>query len=257
MNAGERVLITGASGGIGSAIALACAARGAWPVVAYCSGAERAAALVARCGRGETWQIDLAAAVDRAPAVEAIVHCAAAYEAEPSLLDAPDEVTAHLLAVNLLGPLNLTRAVNEATTNLKRVVFVLSSASFCRGTGPYALSKAAELALCRLLGNELAPRGTRVDAIVPGWTATAMAERAAQANGRELADIARQHPDGLLLDPQDIGELCAALLFDHADVPPGNLIEWDRRDSADPIWHLLGKIRDVAEVASGDSRFAN
>ncbi|HVX16181.1 MAG TPA: SDR family oxidoreductase [Pirellulales bacterium] len=257
MKPGDRVLITGASGGIGGAIALACAARGAWPVVAYCSGAERASALVARCGRGEARRMDLAADLDGAPAVEAIVHCAAAYEAEPSLLDAPDELIAHLLAVNLLGPLRLTRAVDAATTALKRVVFILSSASFCRGTGPYALSKASELALCRLLANELAPRGTRVDAIVPGWTATPMAERAAQAKGRCLDDIARQHPDGLLLAPQDIGELCAALLFDHADAPPGNLIEWDRRDSADPVWRPLDKMHSAVEVVSGGSSFAN
>jgi len=147
--------------------------------------------------------------------------------------------------------LRLTRAA-AASQCLKRVVFVLSSASFCRGTGPYAFSKAAELDLCRLLANELAPRGVRVDAIALGWTETAMAARAADATGRRLDDVARQHPHGVLLDPVEIGELCAALLFDHADGAPGQLIVWDLRDGSEPVWRALDGAAVEAEFASND-----
>jgi 3-oxoacyl-[acyl-carrier protein] reductase len=257
MKPNERILITGGSGGIGSAIAVACAERGAWPIVGYCSNESRATEVVARCRRGESYRIDLSALLDHVPAVEAIVHCAAAFAPERSLLNAPDELLAELLAVNLCGPLRLTRAVMARTNSLKRLVFILSSASFCRGSGPYALSKAAELALCRLLANELAPKHVRVDSVVPGWATTAMAERAARVNGQVLDDVARQHPDGVLLDPQQIGELCARLLFDHADAPPGNLIVWDRRDCADPVWYALRNISLEAEFVFGQSEFAN
>jgi NAD(P)-dependent dehydrogenase (short-subunit alcohol dehydrogenase family) len=251
MTPGERVLITGGSGGIGGAIAIACADRGGWPLVGYCSGESRAAEVVQRCGRGETCPVDLRTPMDLAPPVEAVVHCAAAFAPESSLLDAGDELVAELLEINALGPLRLTRAA-AASQCLKRVVFVLSSASFCRGTGPYAFSKAAELDLCRLLANELAPRGVRVDAIALGWTETAMAARAADATGRRLDDVARQHPHGVLLDPVEIGELCAALLFDHADGAPGQLIVWDLRDGSEPVWRALDGAAVEAEFASND-----
>lgn len=250
MNSGERVLITGGSGGIGSAIAIACADRNAWPIVGYHRNATRAAEVVARCRQGEAWQIDLCALPGDVPAVEAVVHCAAAFAPERSLLDVFEEQLEELLAVNLLGPLRLTRAVATSSNTLKRIVFILSSAAFCRGSGPYALSKAAELALCRLLANELAPRGVRVDALVPGWTATPMAEQAAQATGRSLSEIAERHPDGVLLAPQDMGELCATLLFDHSDALPGNLIVWDLRDGPEAVWREFNAINADSELAS-------
>lgn len=246
MTPGERILITGGSGGMGGAIAAACAARGAWPVVGYHTGEVKAQEMVARCGRGEVWRGDLRFAPDQVPVVDAIVHAAAAFSPDRSLFNAPCEVIDDQLSVNVLGPLRLTRAVRAASAGLRRIVFVLSSASFCRGTGPYALSKAAELALCRLLANELEPSGVRVDAIVPGWTATAMAERAARAKGLTLAEVAQDHLGGTLLDPREIGQLAAELLFDHADAPPGNLIVWDRRDSVEPVWHALNQATPAA-----------
>jgi 3-oxoacyl-[acyl-carrier protein] reductase len=123
---------------------------------------------------------------------------------------------------------------------LKRVVFVLSSASFCRGTGPYARAKGAELALCRLLANELAPRGVRVDAMVPGWTDTPMAREAAAARGCDLAAIAKEHPQGRILQADEVGRLCASLLFEHSEGPPGSLIVWDLRDGPNPVRYPLG-----------------
>ncbi|HWB14667.1 MAG TPA: SDR family oxidoreductase [Pirellulales bacterium] len=238
MKSGSKILISGGSGGIGSAIALACAARGGWPIVGYVSHQERASDVVRRCGRGAICRIDVRDRSLDAPPAEAVVHCAAAYSPARSLLGSTDEMLAELLDVNLSGPLRLTRAAARSG-ELKRVVFVLSSASFCRGTGPYALAKAAELALCRLLANELAPRGVRVDAIVPGWTATDMAQQAAAALGRGLDEIAKDHPQGRILDPEEVGRLCAFLLFERADEPPGNLVVWDLRDGTEPAWHPL------------------
>jgi len=239
MTPGARILVTGGSGGIGGAIASACAQRGAWPLVGYCHSEQSAREVVRRCSRGEICPIDLRAATLSIPAVEAVVHCAAAYAPERSLLEGDETMLEELLQVNVLGPLRLTRAAASASPSPKRIVFVLSSAAFCRGTGPYALSKAAELALCRLLANELAGRGLRIDAIVPGWTDTPMAARAAAASGRSLGDISRDHPGGRILRPDEVGQLCASLLFDHSDSPPGTLIAWDLRDAADPVWRPL------------------
>jgi NAD(P)-dependent dehydrogenase (short-subunit alcohol dehydrogenase family) len=239
MVSGSKILISGGSGGIGGAVARQSAARGGWPIVGYASHQERASDVVRSCGRGEICRIDVRDCPLDSPPADAVVHCAAAYSPARSLLGSSDETLTDLLAVNLSGALRLTRSAARSA-ELKRVVFVLSSASFCRGTGPYALAKAAELALCRLLANELTPQGVRVDAIVPGWTATAMAQQAAAACGRDLDDIAKEHPQGKILQADEVGSLCASLLFEQPDEPPGNLIVWDLRDGPEPVWHPLG-----------------
>ena len=248
----RRVLITGASGGIGAAIARACAERDAWPIVGYCRSAERAAAVVRSCGKGETLRLDLAqpdlGLTGDLPVADAVVHCAAHYSPLRTLLDCPLDTLAELLAVNVTAPLRLTSMLAERQ-RLKNAVFILSSAAFCRGGGPYALSKAAALAACRLLERELAVRGARVDAIVPGWTDTPLAQAAAEASGKSLATIAAGHIDGRLLQPDELAALCAKLLFDMPAASRGQLVVWDRRDSAEPVWHPLSPdaANDLAE----------
>jgi NAD(P)-dependent dehydrogenase (short-subunit alcohol dehydrogenase family) len=236
----ERILISGGSGGIGGAIARACAARGAWPIVAYRGNEARAQRTVQLCGAGETLRIDLEqdelGLVDRLPAADAVVHCAGMYSPQSNLLEAGPSELARLLAVNALGPLRLTKALLNRSPGLRQVVFVLSTAVACRGTGPYALSKTAGMAVARLLANELAPRGVRVDAIVPGWTDTDMASAAAKSSGRDLDRIRSGHIDGQILQPQEIGDLCAELLFEAPARDGGHLVVWDRRDSRDPAW---------------------
>lgn len=239
LQSGSRILISGGSGGIGGEIARECAVRGGWPIVGYFRHRERAGDVVHRCGRGEVCHIDARDGTPTVPPADAVVHCAAVYSSAGSLLESSDETLAELLEVNLWGPLKLTRAAAKSG-ELKRVVFVLSSASFCRGNGPYALAKGAELALCRLLANELPQRGVRVDAIVPGWTDTPMAREAAAARGCDLATIAKEHPQGRILQADEVGRLCASLLFEHDDGPSGNLIVWDLRDGPDPVWYPLG-----------------
>lgn len=237
----KRIFITGGSGGIGAAIARRCARSGGWPLVGYGRHAERAVEIVRSCGAGEIVALDLRrddfGLGQRLPVIDAVVHCAAQYLPQRSLLDASTAFD-ELLRVNLVGPLRLTGAL-AAQGNLRQVLFVLSSAAFCRGTGPYALSKAAALAACRLLANELAPRGIRVDAVAPGWTDTPLARRAAEESGRSLAQIAAEHPDGRLLQPDDVARLCERLLFGlPADCPP-QLVTYDLRDAAHPIWQSL------------------
>ncbi len=235
----EKVLITGGSGGIGAAAVRACAARGAWPIAGYCahrSGAEEA---ISKCGGGEILHVDLArddlGIAGALPRVDRLVHCAGRLSTERSLLAASTDEVHALFEVHLFGPLRLTERLLAAGSPLKHVLFVLSSAAACRGSGPYALSKAAALAACKLLARELAPRGIQLTALVPGWTDTAMAAAAARASQRDMEKIKAQHLDGRILSADEVGELCAQLLFDAAPPTPGRLVVWDRRDSREPV----------------------
>jgi NAD(P)-dependent dehydrogenase (short-subunit alcohol dehydrogenase family) len=239
----RRVLITGGSGGIGSAIARACAARGLWPIVAFARNQHAALDVVSECGAGETACIDLRDAdwnLDMLCDVDSVVHCAGLYSHQRSLLGSDRREILDLLEVNALGPLRLTEALLKGGAPLRHSVTVLSTAVSCRGGGPYALSKAASLAVCKLLACELAPRGIRVHAIVPGWTETSMAAAAASISGRTLDDVRADHPDKRLLEPDEIGRLAADLLLDSDAHDEGQLILWDLRDSREPVWTTLG-----------------
>jgi NAD(P)-dependent dehydrogenase (short-subunit alcohol dehydrogenase family) len=236
---GAKVLITGGSGGIGAAVAEACAARGAWPIVGYRDRRQAAIDAVAQCGAGEILALDLAredlGLSGPLPAASKIVHCAGWHSPERSLLAASTEDLQSLFAIHVFGPLRLMRAALAAGAPLDQVLFVLSSAAGCRGSGPYALSKAAALAACKLLAAELAPRGVRLTALVLGWAETPMAEAAARGIGRDMDEIRAQHLDGRILCPEEVGRQCADWLFDAPGQSPAELIVWDRRDAREPF----------------------
>ena len=243
MNEVRHVLIVGGSGGIGSAIARECASAGAWPIVGYHSRADLAERVVLECDRGEIVHVDLRnrefQQAQRLRRVDTVVYAAGLYLPRRDLLTATDDELELSIDVNMLGPIRLIRALLEEGHQVRDVIFILSTASFGRGGGPYALSKVGELGLCRLLFNELTPRGTRVNAIAPGWTDTPMAARAAAAVGLTLDEVRARHIGRRILMPNQIGELCGKLLFQKSCEVSGRLAIWDRRDSPDPVWLRL------------------
>ena len=184
----DKVLITGGSGGMGAAAVRACAARGAWPVAGYCNNRAGAAETIRQCGAGEILHLDLTrddlGSTDGLPRVDRLLHCAGVLSSQRSLLATPAEELQTLFAAHVVGPLKLTQQLLASGSPLKHVLFVLSSAAGCRGSGPYALSKAAALAACKLLAGELAPRGIQLTAFAPGgptrrWPQPPLAVRSA------------------------------------------------------------------------------
>ncbi len=226
----NRVLVTGASGGIGAAICSALAARGASLVLHYQSGRAAAeAARAALAGDGHSIiQADLAdaAAVERlwreASAqrpVDAVVNNAGIFPNHPPLATDYAGWTAawqRTLAVNLLGPANLTyfaaRALAERGGG--RIVSVSSRAAF-RGepTAPaYAASKAGLNAFSQSMAKALAPRGVYLFVVAPGWVSTARVAGAI-ADPAVLAD----QPLGRVATPAEVAQ---AVAFCVLDAPP-------------------------------------
>jgi NAD(P)-dependent dehydrogenase (short-subunit alcohol dehydrogenase family) len=248
----QRILVTGGSGGIGSAIAEAVARRGHSPLVAYCRSEGRARRVVEACGGGEVLQLDLGrndlGVHGDLPQVEAVVHCAGKITSQRRLIETPDEELAQLLAVNALGPLRLTRELLRRGQGLRHVLFVLSTAIACRGAGAYAVSKTAALAVAKLLAVELKPAGVAVDVIVPGWTNTGMADFAAGATGRTLDDVRREHPGGKILRPEEIAALACEILWGVSRPASPQFVWWDRRRCHEPVWCELDSVMTYDEA---------
>ncbi|HEX2049152.1 MAG TPA: SDR family oxidoreductase [Actinomycetota bacterium] len=192
--AGKGVLVTGAGGGIGSAVARAFASEGARVALHYRSSRERAEAIASETG-GVALRADLTveaeadalvpAAVDALGRLDVLVANAGAWPSEDvPVWDMPLERWRATIAANLDGVFLSCRAFlrHVATTGEGNVVLVSSTAGLFgeAGHADYASAKSAlAYGFARSLKNEIvrvAPRG-RVNVVAPGWTITDMARR--------------------------------------------------------------------------------
>jgi NAD(P)-dependent dehydrogenase (short-subunit alcohol dehydrogenase family) len=190
---GRTVLITGASQGLGRAIALACAREGAdLLLVARRAGPlEEARAEAASLGaRAVTVTADVgdpadadrvaAAALDAFDRVDVLVNNASELGPTPMpyLIDTDPDALRRVLDVNLLGPFLLTRTLlgPMLAAGSGSVVNVSSDAGVVGypGWGAYGVSKAALDQMTRIWASELEDTGVRVNSVDPGDMATAM-----------------------------------------------------------------------------------
>lgn len=212
-------LVTGASSGIGRAVAEVLAARGMR--VALCgrdpSRLAEAAAAIGAGSRPVTIAADLsdAAAVTALAAravaelgqVDVLVHAAGTLRLG-RLADAIAEDLDDLYAVNVRAPVVLTRALLPSLGAARgHVVFVNSTAGLVPGAGNglYAATKHALAAIARSLRDEVNRDGVRVLSIFPGRTATPMQEAVCAFEGVAF------RPEELL-QPRDVAEAIAGAL---------------------------------------------
>ncbi len=234
-------LVTGASRGIGRAIAAALAREG-WPVcVNFLERREAAGELVRELreeGRAAmTFRADVA---DRA-AVEAMVRAAEEELGPVELLvnnagishqglfqDTDDGTWDRLLAVNLTGARNAIWAVLPHMVSEKRGCVVnISSMWGLRGgscEAAYAAAKAGLIGLTRSLALELAPSGVRVNCVAPGCVETDMV-RVLGAETRRMLE--EETPLGRLGRPEDVAEAVAFLASDRAAFITGQVLTAD------------------------------
>ncbi len=214
---GKVAVISGAGGGIGAAVARGLAGAGAAGLVLLSRDPTGLAGLVAEA-RAAGAQVEALAheleesAVPPLPGrLDLLIHAAGVHrraavaETESLMLD-------RQLAVNLRGPLLLTRAALPALTEARGlVVFVNSTQGLAasRGAGAYAASKHGLRALADALRAEVNPLGIRVLSVYPGRTDTAM-QRAILAEEGRAPDPER------LLRPEDV----AAMILAAASLPP-------------------------------------
>jgi len=222
-----KILVTGASGGIGAAISKALAARGITVVLHYSKGRDAAEA-TRRSLKGEGHSIVQADLTDAksigrlweessvGERLNAVVNNAGIFPNHAPLTTEFDEWTAawqRTISTNLLGPAHLSHFAARAMAGQGggRIVNISSRGAY-RGepTAPaYAASKAGLNAMSQSLAKALAPKGVYVYVVAPGWVAT---ERVAKSIN-DPAVLADQ-PLGRVASPEEVAEVVTFCALD-------------------------------------------
>jgi len=186
----QRVLVTGASRGLGRDIALRFASEGASLFVGYRNRRQEAEDCAAQCAalgaEATPIALDLAdaasvrAAISDLPALDVLVNNAATVRDQFFSLQS-DADDAEVVAINLGGTMACIRAALPGMMRSgKGVVVNVASVAAIRGSpgqASYSASKGGIIALTRTLACELSGRGIRVNAVAPGIFDAGMAQR--------------------------------------------------------------------------------
>lgn len=194
----QVAVVTGASGGIGGAVARRLAERGV-RLSLWGRDDRRLEELASACRQSapEVWiealeltdDAELEAAAERTIAtlggVDLLIHSAGAFHLG-TVADSGVGELDHVYRVNVRAPYLLTqRLLPPLRERQGQIVFVNSTAGVRPrgGSGPYAASKAALKALADALRDEVNPDGVRVISVYPGRTATAMQQEVRRLEG--------------------------------------------------------------------------
>jgi NAD(P)-dependent dehydrogenase (short-subunit alcohol dehydrogenase family) len=225
---GKVALVTGASGGIGRATAVALAAEGAQLVLGDVADLEAAAQAVFEAGDlpALTVKLDVTSRTDAEAAVaraieqvgrlDILVNNAGVGRPAP-LAEVTDELWDWIMDINLKGPFICARAAAPHLGQGSAIVNVASLAG--RASSPamacaYSASKAGLLGLTRHLAKELGPRGIRVTAVNPGVVMTSLV--ANNFPPEHLARTIETIPLGRPSQPEDIADVIVFLASDDA-----------------------------------------
>jgi 3-oxoacyl-[acyl-carrier protein] reductase len=239
---GKTALITGASRGIGRAIAVEFAREEANVALVGRDFAalEETGAACANARAGATAEIFLADVTDR-EAIERIVadvvarfgrlDCAVAnagQSVDALLLRLKPETIDYMLDVNLKSAFHLCSAVTKPMMKQRAgsIVLMTSIVGICGNAGQaaYAASKAGLIGLCKSLAKELGSRNIRVNAVAPGLIETALTEKMPAA-AKEF--LIKQAALGRAGKPEDVSGAVAFLCSDAAGFITGQTLVID------------------------------
>jgi 3-oxoacyl-[acyl-carrier protein] reductase len=237
--AGKVAVVTGASKGIGAAIARALAAEGASVIVNYASsraGAETVVASIKKAG-GKAIAVggDVSKAADARGIVDAaitnyghldiLVNNAGIYEFAP--IEALTEDQFHkMFNVNVLGLILTTQAAVKHMSAGASIINIGSGASRITppATAVYTGTKGAVDAITGVFAKELGPKGIRVNSLNPGPVETEGAHTLGVIGSDFEKALVSQTPLGRIAQPSDIAAVAVFLASDGAAWLTGELI---------------------------------
>jgi 3-oxoacyl-[acyl-carrier protein] reductase len=239
---GRVTLVTGASRGIGRAIAIELAQAGARVGVNYASNADAAEEVVAaiRAAGGEA--VAIGADVRNAESASGLVDrteeafgddlynvvCNAGITRDNLMARISDDDYRDVIDVNLGGTFWVLKAASRKLLRRRRgAIVTMSSVVGVHGNAGqtnYAASKGGVIALTKALAREVGSRGIRVNCIAPGYIAT---ELTAVLDDAQRDAILTSTPLGRLGDPEDVARVTRFLLSDAAAYITGAVVPVD------------------------------
>jgi 3-oxoacyl-[acyl-carrier protein] reductase len=226
---GKTALVTGASRGIGRAIAAELARAGASVVIGYRSGAEEAQAIAAEIG-GRAVQADVSNPEEAARLVEEagdldILVNNAGLTRDGLLARMSDDDWRTVIETNLSSVFYTCRAVTRpmmkkrggSIVNISSIVGVHGN----WGQANYGASKAGIIGFTKSLARELGSRGVRANVVAPGYVKTQLTDvLPEEATKAMLANT----PLGRLGDPEDVAGAVRFLCSDEASFITGEVL---------------------------------
>ena len=230
---GKTILVTGASSGIGRAIAIACAKAGAFVVLNGRNVSRLEETLSQLSGEGHivipadlTITEQRSALAEQVPVLDGVVHCAGiGSRVLCKMLEEQD--VSRVMQANFEAPVLLQAELLREKKIAKEasVVFIASAAATMPSVGNaiYSASKAAIIAYAKCLAQELATRKIRVNCISPAmvWTDLALVG----ATEEQLHEAEQNYPLKRYAQPEDIAGAAIYLLSDAASWVTGSNME--------------------------------
>jgi 3-oxoacyl-[acyl-carrier protein] reductase len=224
---GQVAVVTGASRGIGRAIAIELATYGATVVVNYASSSGAADKVVAEITSAGGEAIALQADVSQADQVDALINAVmdkfkridilvnnAGITRDTLLLRMKPEDWQAVIDLNLTGVFLCTRAVSKIMLKQRsgRIISITSVAGQMGNPGQanYSAAKAGVIGFTKSVAKELSSRGITVNAVAPGFIATDM------TNDLKADEILKYIPLGRYGQPEEIAGMVRFLAADPA-----------------------------------------
>ena len=236
---GKTALVTGASRGIGRAIALRLAEDGANVAVIYAGSADKAEAVVNeitalgvnakayRCNVADSAAVNetVKAVTNHLGKIDILVNNAGITR-DGLMLRMKDEDFDAVLDTNLKGAFNMIRACYSGFIRKKsgRIINISSVSGIMGNAGQanYSASKAGVIGLTKSVARELASRGITCNAVAPGFIQTDMTENLGDNN-----PLLNSIPLGRMGKPEDIAAAVAFLASDSAAYITGEVLKVD------------------------------